>query len=203
MNTTSSPGKKERAGEVAAACVYHGMYEKAQQILSRFGQSGCDKEALLMLVKERIAGEKRRLCATGSSVVPHSVSGTVHGRRCASLPDEILYGVNERTDCFIRKCMSVPGLVLDDGCKERLLGQVLFTDTDPSYYEPLFHEYYEKGKTEYWLRHFCPIMPMNIWWTASICRRRWQKRSKKEAMYVKRRCDGICLAESHVRGKTP
>ena len=40
-------GKKERAGEVAAACVYHGMYEKAQQILSRFGQSGCDKEPFL------------------------------------------------------------------------------------------------------------------------------------------------------------
>ena len=50
--------------------------------------------------------------------------------------------------------MSVPGLVLDDGCKERLLGQVLFTDTDPSYYEPLFHEYYEKGKNRVLVKAF-------------------------------------------------
>ncbi|MFR1254760.1 MAG: hypothetical protein ACLSCU_00650 [Eubacterium sp.] len=64
--------------------------------LSRFGQSGCDKEALLLVKRTPEKAYVRvQWC--------HTLYQERYGCRCASLPDEILYGVNERTDCFIRK----------------------------------------------------------------------------------------------------
>lgn len=178
-------GKKERAGEVAAACVYHGMYEKAQQILSRFGQSGCDKEALLMLVKERIAGEK-------GAYVPQVLQWchTLYQERCMDA-DVLLYrmkyymGSTKELTVLYEKCMSVPGLVLDDGCKERLLGQVLFTDTDPSYYEPLFHEYYEKGKNRVLVKAFLSYYAYEYLVDRIDLSEALAEKIEKEAMYVK------------------
>ena len=44
--------KRERIHEVAADCIYQGMYEKAQTMLLRYGVVDCDVRALAMLVSQ-------------------------------------------------------------------------------------------------------------------------------------------------------
>lgn len=138
--------KRERIGEVAADCIYHGMYEKAEKMLLRYGISGCDNKALAMLVQEKITAGKgefnpvvvkwaeylyRQRFADG--VVLHYLLQYYMGSTA------VLSGI-------YKKCVKFPEITVEDGSKERLLGQALFTGADLKDYEELFLDYYEQGK---------------------------------------------------------
>lgn len=138
--------KRERIGEVATDCIYHGMYEKAEKMLLRYGISGCDKKALAMLVQEQIATGKgefnpvvvkwaeylfRQRFADGA--VLHYLLQYYMGST------SVLFGI-------YNKCREFPEITVEDSAKERLLGQALFTGSDLNDYEELFLDYYEQGK---------------------------------------------------------
>lgn len=138
--------KRERIGEVATDCIYQGMYEKAEKMLLRYGITGCDNKALSMLVQEKIAvnkGEFDPIVVKWAEYLyqQHYLNGTIlHYLLQYYMGDtKVLTGI-------YKKCLDVPEISVEDGSKERLLGQVLFTGAGLEEYETLFLDYYETGK---------------------------------------------------------
>lgn len=146
--------KRERLGEVATDCIYHGMYDKAEKMLTRYGIQGCEKKALAMLILEKV--QER-----GGEFVPKLVKWAVylyqeHYYEQGTLHYLLQYymGRTETLTSIYKKCLEIPEIIIEDGAKERLLGQVLFTGTNPAPYERLFLEYYENGSNRVLVKAF-------------------------------------------------
>lgn len=150
--------KRERLAEVAVACIHHGMhagmYDKAEAMLSRYGIRGCDKKALVLLVRDRIQKYQGKF-------VPLLVKWSVYLYHERCYDREVMnylacyYMGSTRTLTGIyNKCYAVSGGVVEDGTKERLLGQVLFSGTSPLEYQKVFLEYYEKGSNRVLVKAF-------------------------------------------------
>lgn len=150
--------KRERLADMAATCIYHGsyrgMYDIAERMLSRYGVEGCDKKALATLVKDRIQGR-------GGAFVPRLLKWALylfHGRIYdGDIMKYLLkyYMGNTKTlTAIYRKYQEMSGNAMEDGIKERLLGQVLFSGTNLAGYEGLFLEYYESGNNRVLVKAF-------------------------------------------------
>jgi hypothetical protein len=148
--------KRERLIEIAGDCAFHGLYDKAEQIFTGYGISGCDKEALALLLKEKIREKEENFA-------PIYVKWALWLYREHYFEWEIMnyllkyYMGNTKTlTAIYRKCEDFPHHVIEDGSKERLLGQVLFTGGVEGYadYENLFLNYYENGHNRVLVKAF-------------------------------------------------
>lgn len=137
--------KRERLGDVAANCICHGLYDKAEKMLMRYGVGGCDKKALSMLVlykiQERRGGFSPVLVKWGMVLFREHF----YDRCILQYLLQYYMGKTETLAALYRKCLEIEDIVIDDGSMERLLGQVLFACQNPEPYDKLFLEYYQNG----------------------------------------------------------
>ena len=146
--------KRERLGEVAADCIYHGMYDKAEKMLSRYGVRGCEKRALAMLLLEKIQERKNEFSPMLVKWAFYLYQEHYLERGAMRYLLQYYMGRTEILTSIYKTCLEIPQMIIDDGSKERLLGQVLFTGADPKPYEALFLEYYEKGNNRVLVKAF-------------------------------------------------
>lgn len=150
--------KRERVGEIATACIHHGiyngMYDKAVKMLRRYGIYSCDKRALAMLTAQQIQEME-------GEFVPWLVkwSWYLYQERCydAVIMNYLLKYYMGRTSvlaAIYKKCAAISKITIEDGSKERLLGQVLFTGENPADYEKMFLEYYASGENRILVKAF-------------------------------------------------
>ncbi len=151
--------KRERLSEIASDCVYYGMYDKAEEIFLKHGVQGCDKKALSMLISEKIQERK-------DSFSPILVKWSIYLFREHYYEWGPMYyllkyfmGETKTLTSIYHKCEELSqGAAIEDGCKERVLGQVLFTGADVSSYETLFLDYYENGTNRVLVKAFLAQM---------------------------------------------
>lgn len=181
--------KRERLAEVAATCIYHGihdgMYEKAEKILSRYGIKGCDKKALLLLVRDRI-----QVC--GGAFDPRLVKWAAYLYQEACFDQEIMtylaayyMGSTGRLTAIYKKCSELSKGVVEDGIRERLLGQVLFSCKNPAEYEETFLEYYEEGTNRVLVKAFLSEFAYEYLVDRLTLSEEIFTKIEKEAFYVK------------------
>ncbi len=146
--------KRERLGEVASDCIYQGLYDKAEKMLLRYGIEGCDKKALAMLLQYRIT-------KNGGDFVPILMKWAAYLYRERFYEQGTLHyllqyymGPTDTLAAIYKKCLDMPEIQIEDGSKERLLGQVLFTGSRLEPFEKLFLEYYERGSNRVLVKAF-------------------------------------------------
>lgn len=146
--------KRERIGEIATDCIYHGMYEKAYKMLVRYGIDGCDKKALGMMAAKQIQdsqGEFSPLLVKWCYVLYQEKCYDYH------ILDYLLQyymGPVSSLTAIYKKQEELQSSSIADGSKERLLGQVLFVGNSPVRYEKLFLDYYERGANRMLVKAF-------------------------------------------------
>lgn len=147
--------KRERLGEIASDCVYHGLYDRAENILMRYGIKGCEKKALAMLLLDRISKKEGAFVQEYVKWALYLYRERYFERGTVHYLLTYYMGETATLTAVFRKCMGLSQLAaIEDGCKERLLGQVLFTGTNPSDYEDLFLDYYESGTNRILVKAF-------------------------------------------------
>lgn len=146
--------KRERVGEIASDCIYHEIYEKAEIMLLRYGLDGCDAPALASL----IAWKMER---NGEEFSPILMKWALHlylrGYEdwCSQYYLLKYYmGATETLVALYAKCQKMPDIAIEDGCKERLLGQVLFVGAEPQRQEEVYLDYYERGNNRVLVRAY-------------------------------------------------
>jgi len=149
--------KRERLGEVAADCVYYGMYEKAEKMLMRYGIQGCDKKALSMLLQERIQEKKGEFSPVLVKWAGYLYREHYFEQRNLHYLLQYYMGCTDTLTSIYKKCAQIPEILIDDGSKERLLGQVLFVGASPVPYEELFEEYYDYGENRVLVKAFLSV----------------------------------------------
>ncbi|MCH5251831.1 MAG: hypothetical protein J1F22_02555 [Lachnospiraceae bacterium] len=177
--------KRERLGEVATDCIYHGMYDKAEKMLSRYGVRGCGKKALAMLVTEKIQEKKNEFSPMLVKWALYLYRENCFERGLMNYLLQYYMGQTKTLTAIYNKCLEIPQLVIDDGSKERLLGQVVFTGENPEPYEKLFLEYYEKGNNRVLVKAFLSVFAYEfIVGRCTLSEEVFQK-IEKEAFYEK------------------
>ncbi len=146
--------KRERVGEIASDCIYHEIYEKAEAMMVRYGLTGVDAPALAALIAWKISTGKDEFS-------PLLMKWTLHLYRrgyedwCSQYYLLKYYmGNTETLDLLYKKCQKMPDISIEDGCKERLLGQVLFVGDEPQKYEEVYLDYYERGNNRVLVRAY-------------------------------------------------
>lgn len=150
--------KRERLAEVAVACIHFGtqqeMFDRAEQMLARYGIQNCDKKALLLLVRDRIQKYK-------GGFVPLLVKWSYYLYRQGCYDKTVMtylasyfMGSTSALTSVFDKCRELSQGVMEDGVKERLLGQVLFSGNNPMKYDEIFLEYYEDGNNRVLVKAF-------------------------------------------------
>lgn len=146
--------KRERLGRLASDCIYHGMYEKAEKMLMRYGVQGCEKKALLMLLQENIYRCHKEFSPLLVKWAFYLYQAGVYEKSIMSYLLQYYMGDTKTLRDIYAKCLEVPGMVVDDGSKERVLGQVLFTSGDLVPFERLYLEYYDTGNNRVLVKAF-------------------------------------------------
>ena len=149
--------KRERLGEVAADCIYYGMYDKAEKMLLRYGIYGCDKKALAMLLQERIQEKKGEFSPALVKWAGYLYREHYFEQRALHYLLQYYMGCTDTLTSIYKKCAEIPEIIIDDGSKERLLGQVLFAGISLDSYEKLFTEYYEYGENRVLVKAFLSV----------------------------------------------
>lgn len=146
--------KRERISEVAADCIYRGMYEKAQTMLLRYGVGDCELRALAMLVSQ-LAHENEH------EWEPLLVKWALllfrqgcYDKAALDYLRRYYVGDLQTLTSLYRKCMELPEVGVDEDFSERLLAQVLFTGTEQTEYEDIYLQYFENGKNRMLVKAF-------------------------------------------------
>lgn len=138
--------KRERIHEVAADCIYQGMYDKAQKMLLRYGAGMCELRALSMLVSQ-LAQENEHewepLLVKWALLLFRQ--GCYDKGAMDYLRRYYVGDLQTLTKLYL-KCREIPEVGVDEDFSERLLAQVIFTGADQTLYEDLYLEYFENGK---------------------------------------------------------
>lgn len=138
--------KRERIHQVAADCIYRGMYEKAQTMLLRYGVEDCDRQALAMLVSQ-LAHENEH--EWEPLLVKWALLLFRHGcydKAAMEYLRRYYVGDLQTLTSLYRKCMELPEVGVDEDFSERLLAQVLFISADQTQYEDIYRQYFDNGK---------------------------------------------------------
>lgn len=181
--------KRERLAEVAAACIYLGssqeMYDKAENMLVRYGIKNCDRNALLLLVKDRIQNYK-------GGFVPRLVKWSYYLYRQGCCDKAVMnylasyfMGNTAALTAVFDKCQELSQGAMEDGVKERLLGQVLFSNNNPMEYEQTFLEYYEDGNNRVLVKAFLSEIAYEYITDRLALTEEIFVKIEKEAFYVK------------------
>ncbi|MCH5265570.1 MAG: hypothetical protein J1F02_06700 [Lachnospiraceae bacterium] len=150
--------KRERIGEVATDCIYHGMYDRAEKMLLRYGLAGCEKKALAMLLQEKIQKNGGEFSPVLVKWAFHLYQEHFYERGAMHYLLQYYMGSTGTLTDIYKKCLENPEITIDDGSKERLLGQVLFAEIDTAPYENLFLEYYQDGNNRVLVKAFLSAM---------------------------------------------
>lgn len=138
--------KRERISEVAADCIYQGMYEKAQTMLLRYGVENCELRALSMLVSKLVLENEQEfepLLAKWALLLYRQ--GCYEKGPMDYLRRYYMGSLSTLTSIY-RKCQQMPEVGVDEDINERLLAQVLFVGGDQSEYEDIYLRYLEHGE---------------------------------------------------------
>lgn len=138
--------KRERISGVAAACIYQGMYDKAQKMLLRYGAAACELRALAMLVSQ-LAQENEH--EWEPLLVKWSLLLFRQGCYDKGAMDYLrryFVGDLQTLTALYLKCQDIPEVGVDEDFNERLLAQVLFTGASQTEYEDIYLDYFENGK---------------------------------------------------------
>ncbi len=144
-NIDSDKIKRERLGDVAADCIYQGMFDKATAMLCRGGVEQCELAALSMLVTELIqknSGEFEPLLLKWAF---HLYRKKHYEKAAMEYLLRYYMGDVATMASIYRICRKMPEVEMGEEADERLLAQLLFVDADLAEYVPLYQEYYEKG----------------------------------------------------------
>lgn len=138
--------KRERISEVAADCIYQGMYEKAQTMLLRYGVENCELRALSMLVSKLVLENEQEfepLLAKWALLLYRQ--GCYEKGPMDYLRRYYMGSLSTLTSIY-RKCQQMPEVGVDEDINERLLAQVLFVGDSQSEYEDIYLQYLEHGE---------------------------------------------------------
>lgn len=146
--------KRERIREVAADCIYQGMYDKAQKMLLRYGVEACELRALSMLVAQ-LAQENEHewepLLVKWALLLFRQ--GCYDKGAMDYLRRYYVGDLQTLTDLYL-KCKDIPEVGVDEDFNERLLAQVVFTGADQMPYEDIYLEYFDSGKNRMLVKAF-------------------------------------------------
>lgn len=151
--------KRERLPEIASDCVYYGMYDKAEQIFLKYGVKGCDKKALAMLLTQKMQETQNAFSPVLVKWALYLYREHYDERACLYYLLKYYMGSTAALTAVYQKCQKLSeGGEIEDGCKERVLGQALFTGADVTGYEELFLDYYESGANRVLVKAFLSQM---------------------------------------------
>lgn len=197
--------KRERLAEIAEACIRYStheeMYDKAEKILLRYGVRDCDSEALTLLVKYLIK-------KYNGGFVPVLIKWAVQLYREKCYDREVMnylacyyMGSTHMLAGIYNKCYAVSEGVVEDGTKERLLGQVLFSDASPADHEKTFIEYYENGNNRVLVKAFLSQYAYEYVVGRVTLSEEIFTRIEKEAFYVKDMVMVLAALKYYSKGK--
>ncbi|MCR5690921.1 MAG: DUF5717 family protein [Eubacterium sp.] len=192
--------KVKKLGEIASFCLRHGMYEKAEAILMKYGIRDCDHQALLALIQhlERIGKD---------DFSPYQLKWCefLYDERCydKSVLDYLMkyyMGSTRKLTGIFKRCQALPNQEMDDGSKEKVLGQVLFTNADPLPYTDLYLDYHKNGKNRILVKAFLSHCAYEYLVGRLEPGQELKEKIQKEAYYVKD--DVMILAHLYSCAKT-
>lgn len=177
--------KRERIHEVAADCIYQGMYEKAQTMLLRHGVVDCDVRALAMLVSQ-LTQENEQECE------PILVKWALHLYRQGCFDKGAMdylrryyTGDLATFTALYNKCREMPEVGVDEDITERLLAQVLFVGADQNDYEEIYMNYFEHGENRMLVKAFLSQLAYDYVVERTELSEPLFVKIEKEAMYEK------------------
>ncbi len=181
--------RRERLADVAANCIYHGihdgMYDKAEKILMRYGIRGCDKKALLLLVKDRIQVRKGAFDPRLGKWAAYLYQESCYDQEIMTYLAAYYMGSTSKLTAIYKKCNELSKGVVEDGIRERLLGQVLFSCKNPAEYEEIFLAYYEEGVNRVLVKAFLSAFAYEYLVDRLTLSEEIFTKIEKEAFYVK------------------
>jgi len=177
--------KVKKLGEIASFCLYHGMYEKAEEILMKFGIRGCEHRALLVLIQHL-----ERIGKTDFSPYQLKWCELLYDEKCydKSVLDYLMkyyMGSTRKLTGIFKRCQGLPNQEMDDGSKEKVLGQVLFTNADPLPYTDLYLDYHKNGKNRILVKAFLSHCAYEYLVGRLEINQELKEKIQKEAYYVK------------------
>lgn len=137
--------KRERLGDVASACIYQGMYEKATKMLCRGGIEQCEQNALSMLVADLIQKNEGEFEPLLAKWALHLYRNKCYEKAHMEYLLHYYMGDVRTLTAIYQKCQQMPEVVIGEDANERLLAQVVFVGEDLSLYESLYQDYYQNG----------------------------------------------------------
>ena len=146
--------KRERIHEVAADCIFRGMYEQAQIMLLRYGVSDCDTQALAMLVTQLTAEKEQAYEPLLVKWALHLYRQGCYERGAMDYLRRYYTGDLATFTAIYEKCREMPEVGVDEDVTERLLAQVLFEGADQGYYETIYMDYFERGENRMLVKAF-------------------------------------------------
>lgn len=177
--------KKERLSEVAATCIYQGMYEKATQMLCRSGVKQCDTKALSMLLQQRIQEQGKEF---EPLLVKWGLQLYYQGVYEKSIMEYLLLyymgNMQTLTDIYRKGCQ-IPEVTISESVNERLLAQALFVGADLMAYEDIFLRYFEQGENRMLVKAFLSQLAYEYIVEQTVLSESLIVKIEKEAMYAK------------------
>lgn len=177
--------KRERLGDVAADCIYQGLYEKATTMLCRDGIEQCELPALSMLVSELLQ-------KNGGEFEPLLAKWALHLYRQeryekATMEYLLRYYMGDiRTlTAIYHKCRQMPEVKIEEAENERLLAQALFVGAELTEYEELYEEYYETGENRMLVKAFLSQLAYEYVVEQTDLSEEMFAKIEKEALYEK------------------
>lgn len=177
--------KKERLPEVAATCIYQGMYEKATQMLSRSGVEQCDTKALSMLLQQQIQEQGKEF---EPLLVKWALQLYYRGVYEKSILEYLLQYYMGNMQTFVdiyRKASQIPEVTISESVNERLLAQALFVGADLMAYEDIFLRYFEHGENRMLVKAYLSQLAYEYIVEQTVLSESLIVKIEKEAMYAK------------------
>ena len=177
--------KPDRVGEFAAACIYRGLYDKALNLLKRSNTVQCEEKALLMLVQQQMNEKNNDFSPNVLKWCEHLYRKGVYEPCVLQYLLSYYMGSTKTLTSVYLKSKGILEFTLDDVCRERLLGQVLFAGADPMPYEKLFNDYYDNGKNRVLVKAFMSYYAYEYLMERIELSENLLMKIQKEAFYVK------------------
>lgn len=177
--------KKERLPEVAADCIYHGMYQKATVMLRRGGAERCEMRALMMLVKELVQENPNEFEPLLMKWALQLYRDGCYDKGAMEYLLTFYTGDTRTLTAIHNKGKQMPEVTIGESANERLLAQALFVGADLMEYEDTFLEYFEHGENRMLVKAFLSQLAYRYIVEQSELSEPIFVKIEKEAMYGK------------------
>lgn len=177
--------KKDRLPEVAATCIYQGMYQKATEMLRRGGVEKCEVRALSMLVRELVQENQGEFEPLLMKWALHLFRSGCYDKGVMDYLLLYYMGDMQTLTSIYRKSRQIPEVTILEGANERLLAQALFVGTDLMAYEDIFLEYFEHGENRMLVKAYLSQLAYEYVVEQTELSEPLIVKIEKEAMYAK------------------